>query len=80
MKFGQETMSGKLGRELTSEERLQSLVDNATANLLRSRQYKGLDKKAPRQGNVFYDINTGIETDYRPDLTGKGAYWDIESE
>jgi len=80
MKFGKETMSGKLGRELTSEERLQSLVDNATANLLKTRKYKGLNKKAPRQGNVFYDINTGIETDYRPDLTGKGAYWDIESE
>ena len=80
MQFGKETMSGQIGRKLTPQERLQSLVDNATANLLRTRKYKGLDKNSPLQGNVFYDIKTGKETDYRPDLTGKGAYWDIESE
>ena len=80
MQFGKETMSGQIGRKLTPQERLQSLVDNATANLLRTRKYKGLNKNSPLQGNVFYDIQTGKETDYRPDLTGKGAYWDIESE
>jgi len=80
MEFGKEAMSGKLGRKLTDDERLQAIVDNATANLLRTRQYKGLNKNSPLQGNVFYDIKTGKETDYRPDMTGKGAYWDIESE
>jgi len=80
MKFGQETMSGKLGRKLTPEERLQALVSQAQAALLKKRKYKGKNfKSSPRQGNVFYDIKTGIETDYRPDLTGKGAYWDIDS-
>tara|TARA_Y100001963_G_scaffold146451_1_gene221428 strand:+ start:50 stop:1579 length:1530 start_codon:yes stop_codon:yes gene_type:complete len=81
MQFGEETMSGKLGRKMTDEEKLQALVDNATNNLLKSRKYKGLNlKKSPLQGNVFYDIQTGKETDYRPDMTGKGAYWDIDSE
>ena len=81
MKFGKETMSGKLGRKLTPQERLEALVSQAQAELLKKRKYKGIDlKSSPRQGNVFYDIQTGKETDYRPDLTGKGAYYDIESE
>jgi hypothetical protein len=115
MKFGKETMSGKLGRKLNPQERLEALVSQAQAELLKKRKYKPTEKvitgdtitgsggipiktkggkelketqiikkksnvKGPRQGNVFYDIKTGIETDYRPDLTGKGAYWDIESE
>jgi len=81
MKFGEETMSGKLGRKLNPQERLEALVSQAQAELLKKRKYKNTDlKSSPRQGNVFYDIKTGIETDYRPDLTGKGAYWDIESE
>ena len=81
MKFGKETMSGKLGRKLTPEERLQALVSQAQAALLKKRKYKSRNlKTSPRQGNVFYDIKTGIETDYRPDLSGKGAYWDIDSD
>ena len=64
---------------MTDEEKLQALVDNAASNLLKSREYKGLDKKSPLQGNVFYDIKTGKETDYSPDLSGKGAYFDVES-
>ena len=81
MEFGKETMSGKIGRKLTPKERLEALVNQAQAALLKQRKYKGKNlKTSPRQGNVFYDIKTGIETDYRPDLTGKGAYWDIESE
>ena len=79
MKFGKETMSGQIGRKVTPQERLQALVDNATSYLLRSRKYKGLDKKSPLQGNVFYDIETGKQTDYSPDLTGKGAYYDVDS-
>ena len=81
MRFGTETMSGKLGRKLTSEERLEALVSEAQAALLKKRKYKGRNlKTSPRQGNVFYDIKSGIETDYRPDLSGKGAYWDIDSD
>ena len=79
MKFGKETMSGQIGRKLTPQERLKALVDNATSYLLRTRQYKGLDKDSPLQGNVLYDIETGKPTDYSPDYTGKGAYYDIDS-
>ena len=78
MKFGKETMSGKLGRPLTDEERLKALVDLATSELLKKRKYKRTDfKTIPRQGNVFYDIDTGEATDYSPD-PGIGSSWDVE--
>ena len=78
MKFGKETMSGKLGRPLTAEERMKALVDVAQAELLKKRKYKRTNfKNLPRQGNVFYDIDTGEVTDYSPD-PGTGSSWDIE--
>ena len=59
MKFGKETMSGQIGRKLTPQERLQSLVDNATANLLRTRKYKGLNKISPFK--VMYSMIFKLE-------------------
>ena len=114
MKFGKETLSGQIGRNLTPQERLEALVSNAQAELLRTRKYNPVNTtitgdtitgpdgtpiktkggkdlkettiiqtksnlKGPRQGNVFYDIDTGEPTDYSPDLTGKGAYFDVDS-